>query len=218
MFAPAVIVVSLLTDTVLLLWTSWILPNRRVPVRALLPAAAAGGVVLEALKLLGAYVVPRLVEHSSALYGTIGIVFAWVLGLGVLFLALFSSSSGGNGLLGARALFGSIFGLSGGAAQLAAAVGLVIALAVAAIARPLLFASVDPDVAAARGLAVRAIGLLFLVLLGATAAEATQIVIIGQPHIAISETPGAVEQERTRCPTQPSPDRAIPVDLCDRIG
>ena len=43
----------------------------------------------------------------------IGIVFAWILGLGVFFLALFSAGSGGgNGLLGARALFGSIFGLS----------------------------------------------------------------------------------------------------------
>ena len=51
----------------------------------------------------------------------IGVLFAWVLGLGVLFLALFSGgSSGGNGVLGARALFGSIFGLSGADARLAA--------------------------------------------------------------------------------------------------
>ena len=44
------------------------------------------------------------------------------------------------------------------------------------IGRPLLFASVDPDVAAARGVPVRALlGVLFLVLLGAAAAEASQI-------------------------------------------
>ena len=60
----------------------------------------------------------------------IGVLFAWVLGLGVLFLALFSSgSSGGNGVLGARALFGSIFGLSGADARLAAGVGAAIAIA-----------------------------------------------------------------------------------------
>ena len=108
---------------------------------------------------------------------TIGIVFAWILGLGVFFLALFSSGAGGgNGLLGARALFGSIFGLSSADARLAAIVAAVIALAVIAIARPLLFASVDPGVAAVRGVPVRALGILFLVLLGATAAEATQAV------------------------------------------
>ena len=78
----------------------------------------------------------------------IGIVFAWVLGLGVFFLALFStSSSGGNGLLGARELFGSIFGLSASEARLAAVIGVAIVAALLAIARPLLFASVDPVVA-----------------------------------------------------------------------
>ena len=81
-----------------------------------------------------------------------------ILGLGVLFLAIFSAGSGGgNGLLGARTLFGSIFGLSGADAALAAviAAGIIVA-AVLAIARPLLFASVDPGVAAARGVPVRA--------------------------------------------------------------
>jgi zinc/manganese transport system permease protein len=107
----------------------------------------------------------------------IGIVFAWVLGLGVFFLALFSTGAGGgNGLLGARALFGSIFGLSASDARLAAAIGALIVAAMLAIARPLLFASVDPGVAAARAVPVRTLGLLFLALVGATAAEATQAV------------------------------------------
>lgn len=107
----------------------------------------------------------------------IGIVFAWILGLGVLFLALFSAGAGGgNGLLGARTLFGSIFGLSASDARLAAVIGGGIALAVVAIGRPLLFASLDPVVAAARGVPVRALGIAFLILVGATAAEATQAV------------------------------------------
>jgi zinc/manganese transport system permease protein len=107
----------------------------------------------------------------------IGIMFAAILGLGVLFLAIFSEgTSGGNGLLGARTLFGSIFGLSGGDATLAALVAAGIIIVLLAIARPLLFASLDPAVAAARGVPVRLLGLLLLALLGATAAEATQAI------------------------------------------
>jgi zinc/manganese transport system permease protein len=46
---------------------------------------------------------------------------------------------------------------------------------IAAIGRPLLFASIDPDVAAGRGVPVRMLGMLFLVLLGAAVAGASQI-------------------------------------------
>jgi zinc/manganese transport system permease protein len=105
----------------------------------------------------------------------IGVVFAAILGLGVLFLAIFSEGSGGgNGLLGARTLFGSIFGLSRSDAILAAVIAAGIIVVLIAIARPLLFASLDPAVAAARGVPVRLLGLLLLALLGATTAEATQ--------------------------------------------
>jgi zinc/manganese transport system permease protein len=107
----------------------------------------------------------------------IGIGFAAILGLGVFFLAVFSSGSGGaNGLLGARTLFGSIFGLSASDAAVAALVGGGIVIILLAVARPLLFASLDPGVAAARGVPVRLLGLLLLALLGATTAEATQAV------------------------------------------
>jgi zinc/manganese transport system permease protein len=88
---------------------------------------------------------------------TIGIAFAWI-------------------LLGARALFGSIYGLSAGDARLAALIGAGVLGVTLAVARPLLFASVDPAVAAARGVPVRALGLVFLCLLGVVAAEATEAV------------------------------------------
>jgi zinc/manganese transport system permease protein len=108
---------------------------------------------------------------------TIGIVFAAILGLGVFFLAVFSSGAGGgNGLLGARTLFGSIFGLSGADTTLALVVGAGIVIVLLAVARPLLFSSVDPAVAAARGVPVRLLGLLLLALLGATTAEATEAI------------------------------------------
>jgi zinc/manganese transport system permease protein len=107
----------------------------------------------------------------------IGTVFAWVLGLGALFLSIFvSGSSGSDGTAAVRVLFGSILGLSAGDARLAAAVSLAACVALVAIARPLLLSSVDPRVARALGVPVRALGVAFLVVLGAVAAEATQAV------------------------------------------
>ncbi|MDE3077262.1 MAG: metal ABC transporter permease [Chloroflexota bacterium] len=107
----------------------------------------------------------------------IGTVFAWVLGAGVLFLALFTTSrSSGNGAAATRVLFGSIFGLDLNASAIAAGIGAVVVAAVLFLARPLLFASLDPDVAAARGIPVKALGLLFAGLVGVCAAEATQAV------------------------------------------
>jgi zinc/manganese transport system permease protein len=73
-------------------------------------------------------------------------------------------------------LFGSVFGLSQGHAVLAAAVSAGIVAALALIARPLLFATIDEAVARARGVPVTALGLAFLALAGVTAAEATQVV------------------------------------------
>jgi len=86
-FGPLVVVITVGANTVGFLWTSLVLPNRRVPIRALVPAALVGGIGLEALKVVGAIVVPRLVANSSELYGTIGAVFAlllWLLVLGRL--------------------------------------------------------------------------------------------------------------------------------------
>jgi len=107
----------------------------------------------------------------------IGSVFAWMLGLGVLFLSIYTSnSSGANGTAGVSVLFGSILGLSAGAAAAAALIGGLILVGVLLIARPLLFASLDEAVAAARGVPVRALGIGFLALVGLTAAETTQAV------------------------------------------
>ncbi len=107
----------------------------------------------------------------------IGTTFAWILGLGVFFLALYTTHAAtANSTANVTVLFGSIFGISPAAATTATwiAIGLIVVLIV--IARPLLFASLDPAVAAARGVPVRLLGPLFLGIVGATAAEATQIV------------------------------------------
>jgi zinc/manganese transport system permease protein len=107
----------------------------------------------------------------------IGSVFAWILGLGVLFLSLYTSrNSAGNGSASVDVLFGSIFGLSLSRAVTSAIIAAVITAAMVAIARPLLFASIDGAVAAARGIPVRLLGYTFLGLVGAAAAEASQVV------------------------------------------
>jgi len=107
----------------------------------------------------------------------IGSVFAWMLGLGVLFLSIYTAgSSGANGTAGVSVLFGSIFGLSAAAAQAAALIGGCVCLGIVVIARPLLFSSIDEAVAAAAGVPVRFLGIGFLALVGVTAAETTQAV------------------------------------------
>lgn len=107
----------------------------------------------------------------------IGSVFAWILGLGAFFLTIYTTSrSGAQGGAGTSVLFGSIFGLHGNRTTVAVAVAGAVSLAVLLIARPLLFATVDEAVAAARGVPVRLLGFGFLALVGAAAGEATQAV------------------------------------------
>jgi zinc/manganese transport system permease protein len=107
----------------------------------------------------------------------IGVVFAWVLGLGVLFLYLFNRGAGGaNGVLASRTLFGSIFSLTAGQTWVAVLVAAGVAAGMAGIGRPLLFTTIAPQSAAARGVPVGLVGAGFLVLLGIDAAEATQAV------------------------------------------
>jgi zinc/manganese transport system permease protein len=138
--------------------------------------AVGGGIALLGRGMLitrGAGAGPGTPTDDTA----IGIVFTFILGLGLFFLTLFSlGSTGGAGIQAAHTLFGSIFGLGAGEARLAAAIGLAIVLLVLLIGRPLLFATLAPDVAAARGVPTRLLGVGFLGIVGLVAAEATQAV------------------------------------------
>lgn len=85
--APAAVVAGIGVNIALWMWTLRVLPNHAVPWRNLIPGAVFGGVGLEVLKVVGAVYVPRVVASSSALYGTIGVVFAvlaWLLVFGRL--------------------------------------------------------------------------------------------------------------------------------------
>jgi zinc/manganese transport system permease protein len=107
----------------------------------------------------------------------IGSFFSWILGLGALFLTYYTThGSGNNGTANVNILFGSIFGINDEARTLAVAVAVGLGVALLVIARPLLFATIDPAVAQAAGVPTRLLSTLFLAVVGATVAEATQII------------------------------------------
>ncbi|HEX3706997.1 MAG TPA: metal ABC transporter permease [Mycobacteriales bacterium] len=121
-------------------------------------------VVATAIGLLGA----RARERDSA----IGVILAFGLGLGVLLLGHYH----GFATEATNILFGYIYGVSNHQLVVLVVIVAVVIVATAVMFRPLLFASVDPDLAEARGVPVRAVGLLFLYLLAITVTEAAQIV------------------------------------------
>jgi zinc/manganese transport system permease protein len=101
----------------------------------------------------------------------IGTLQAFALACGFLFASLYGGFANGfNGLL-----FGTFLGVTDVQVVTLLVVGTAALLVVAAVARPLLFASVDPDVAVARGVPVRLLSVAFLVVLGVAVAEASQI-------------------------------------------
>ena len=107
----------------------------------------------------------------------IGSFFSWILGLGALFLTYYTThGSGNNGTANVNVLFGSIFGINDQARTLAVAVAAGVGVVLIVIARPLLFATIDPAVAQAAGVPTRLLSTLFLVIVGVTVAEATQII------------------------------------------
>jgi len=102
----------------------------------------------------------------------IGVIMPFSLGLGILFLSLYDGRAANKfGLL-----TGQIVAIDDTSlvTLVVTAVGVLGVLAV--IWRPLMFASVDPDVASARGVPVRVLGPLFMLLLGCTVAVSIQVV------------------------------------------
>lgn len=131
----------------------------------------------------------------------IGVVMAFVLGLGVLFLSLYTSGQAAThySTTGLNVLFGSLQSLSATATTVSIAVGVAVLAVILIAGRPLLFASLDPDVADAKGVPVRALSLLFLVLVGVSVGEATQA-IGALLIIALLVTPAATARQLSRRP------------------
>src|SRR5260370_24671892 len=103
---------------------------------------------------------------------TIGLVMAWSLGLGLLFTALYHGSAG----LAIGILFGQIFGITSGEVTVTFVAGLFTVLALIAVYRPLLFATLDEEVAEAKGVPVRGLSIAFMVILAIAVSEAVQVV------------------------------------------
>lgn len=141
---------------------------------------AAAGLLIDGNPVTGALIGSLVVAGVIGLLGvrererdsSIGVILAFGLGLGVLFLSYYR----GFASEATNILFGNIFGVSNSQLVLLIVIGIGVILALAWLYRPLLFASVDPDVALARGLKVRLLGIIFLFILALTVTEAAQVV------------------------------------------
>ena len=147
---------------------------------------------------LGA-VVLALVAGSSRSYSSesaaTGTLQAFALGLGFLFVALYHGILNGVDSL----LFGTFLGITRGQVAALLVVAVLAVGLIALVARPLLFASLDPDVASAAGVPVGLLGLGFLLVLGLSVAETSQIT--GALLVfALLVTPAATAHELTSRP------------------
>ncbi len=135
-------------------------------------AAADGYVAFCVIAALAIAAVPpatrRAFSEESAVTGTVQAV---LLGLGYLFVTLYHGFVSSVDAL----LFGSMLGITTGQVGELAVVAVCGVAAVAVLWRPLLLASVVPDLAEVRGVPVRLLSTAFLVLLGLAAAAASQI-------------------------------------------
>jgi zinc/manganese transport system permease protein len=126
-----------------------------------------------------------------------GTILALATALGVLFASLASANAGTT----TSVLFGNLLAISQDQLVVYGAFTAAVVLTLALIARPLMFASVDPDVAEARGVPVRALGIAFVVLLALTITMAVQVV--GTLLLfALVVTPAATALRLTARPTR----------------
>ena len=127
---------------------------------------------------------------------TIGIVLAWTLGLGVLFISLYR----GYATEAYALLFGEILGISATDVAITLVAGIVTVVALIAVYRPLLFSSVDEDLASAKGVPVTALSIAFMAILAVAVTEAVQVVGV-LLIFALIVTPAAIAVRFTSRPS-----------------
>jgi zinc/manganese transport system permease protein len=134
----------------------------------------------------------RIRERDSV----VGVIMAFGLGLGVLFISLYPRyASEAFAIL----LTGAITTVTRGDLMILLAVAGVTLVGLGVMYRPLTFATVDPVVAEARGVRVRLVSILFLMMLAAAVAEAVQIVGVLM-ILTLLITPGATAERLTAQP------------------
>jgi zinc/manganese transport system permease protein len=129
-----------------------------------------GGALIGALIVAG--VIGALGVRERERDSAIGVILAFGLGVGVLLLGYYH----GFATAATNILFGNIFGVSNDQLLALLAIGVGVVAVMAVVYRPLLFASVDADVATARGVPVRRLGFVFLIVLALTVTAAAQVV------------------------------------------
>lgn len=169
-------------------------------------AGAAGAAVLGIGSLLGTIGLTLLAALGMGALGErirgrdieIGMVLSGALGLGVLFLSIYSRT-GSNATTSVSVLFGSILSVTRTDIWVSLGTALCSLCILALIFRPLLFASIDPEVASARGVPVRLLSIIFLLLLALATAEA--VLVIGALLVfALLVAPAATAEQITQRP------------------
>src|SRR4029077_3596709 len=127
---------------------------------------------------------------------SIGTVLAVMLGLGALFISLYRGNSGQAAY---SILFGEILGISSDGVLLTFVASLIIIFAVALVYRPLLFSSVDEDVAEAKGLPTFFLGIVFMLLVAVATSIAVQVVGV-LLIFSLMVTPAAIAQQLAKRP------------------
>jgi zinc/manganese transport system permease protein len=143
--------------------------------------AGATGAVLFGLSPLGGMVaftvaagigMGLLGEKLAGRDVAIGIILALALGFGLLFLSLYTS----NAARATALLFGNVLAVSPSMLEALVLLAVITLAALALISRPLLFSSLQPDLAVAKGVSLRLVGTLFLVVVALAVAQSVQIV------------------------------------------
>lgn len=143
-------------------------------------AGAAGAILLGFSPLAGLLVftigggigVSLLSKESRERDLAIGIILTFALGLGILFLSLYS----GFAERVYAVLFGDLLGISHTDVLVTAIFGVITLVIMVVLFRPLLFSSFDPEVAEARGVPVRSLAIGFLILVAIAVSMSVQVV------------------------------------------
>jgi zinc/manganese transport system permease protein len=154
------------------------------PVYGLLAFTMSGGV---GMALLGRKAATRDIE--------IGTVLAFMMGLGLIFLSLYK----GYATQAYSILFGDIEGVTVSGVYLTLEGAIVVLIVLAVIYRPLLFSSLDEDVAEAKGLPLLALNVVFMLLLAVAISFAVQVVGV-LLVFALTVTPAATAVRITKRP------------------
>lgn len=125
----------------------------------------------------------------------VGLVLSCTLGFGLLFLHFLTTSA----VRATALLFGNVLGVDGAMLAWLALLAAGCVLAMAVLSRPLLFASLQPETAEARGVPVRLVSTLFLAIVAVATAECVQITGV-LLVFALMVGPGATAQRLTAAP------------------